>query len=194
MIHLVGYGDLVSLFDFDEVTEVHKFDLFYLLLVTAHLNDDVLCPQVTIHSSSVRYVLQQDANLEDEVGELRLAIFALVKNSIKVNMLQLIGLDHFSWIKVDFPKQFMKTISIFKVLLALVDDPDVGILLIIDHLLDVENQIPHSLTPSHFLIQRTFQVLNALDLLFKCRQVAWNLLNQEIVHDFFLFNNFFLLE
>lgn len=104
MIHLVGYGDLVSLFDFDEVTEVHKFDLFYLLLVTAHLNDDVLCPQVTIHSSSVRYVLQQDANLEDEVGELRLAIFALVKNSIKVNMLQLIGLDHFSRVKVDLPK------------------------------------------------------------------------------------------
>lgn len=87
MVYLVGNADLICLLDFNEVTKVQEFYLFDLFAITAHLNDYIFCPQVTIHSSGISYILQKHTNLENEIGELLLAIVPLVENLIEIRML-----------------------------------------------------------------------------------------------------------
>lgn len=51
MIQLIRNGDLVSLLNFNDVTEVDELDSFDLLIVSAHFDNHVFCSQIAVHGS-----------------------------------------------------------------------------------------------------------------------------------------------
>lgn len=106
----------------------------------------------------------------------------------------MISFDDFLGVKRGLPEQLAQAVGVFEILLSMVDDPDVELRLLVNDLLNIKDQIAHTLTTSHLLVEIGLQVIDACYLFIELRQLAWNLLNQMVVHLYLLLHFLFLLE
>lgn len=124
MINAGWHEDLVRVFDFDYRAKTKEFDGQNLGSRMVQFNDDVLDSQVAIYSSNVGNRLKKLTDGVDNVYEMDFSVIFhehLVKNWMR----DLIIFYNFRRIEVDVPKQIIQAIALLKLLLAIIDDPNV---------------------------------------------------------------------
>ena len=125
------------------------------------------------------------------MGELLLAV-TFSQQFIEQAMLQFICLDNLLWIKLDFPQQFLKAEVVLEPGLGLVDHPNVQFIRVVDHFLDLENEVAHALHLNDLIVYCTFlHVVDALHLEVEGGQVSRDLLYKVVVHAYLFINHGF---
>ena len=125
------------------------------------------------------------------MSELLLAV-SFIQDFIEQVVLQLVCLDHFLGIKLDVPEQFLKTVAVLEIGLGLVDHPDVKIGRLVDHFLDLEDEVAHALCHNDLLVYASLlHVVDGPHLMVEGGQVSRDLLNKVVVHlDLVIFHGF----